>query len=84
MSIKITATPYKPGKVPGPVETSNLRRIEWQNELIKRDVWQCCLNCEEWSDGKGQTPMGCALHQAMPPPEIFIVGCQDHMTDIPF
>jgi hypothetical protein len=66
------------------VESTNVRRIQWQQELIQKDVWQCCLNCEEWSDGKGNLPMGCKLHKALPPIEVVIVGCKDHMCDIPF
>jgi hypothetical protein len=68
----------------GSVEQSNIRRIEWQNELIRKDVWQCCLNCEEWSDGQNNKPLGCKLHQALPPIAVIVVGCKDHMTDIPF
>lgn len=68
------------------IEASNARRVEWQKELIAKYVWQCCLNCSEWNDGKAlpNTPMGCTLHKGMPPPEVFVVGCKDYTCDIPF
>jgi hypothetical protein len=81
------------GKPPVPAppifKKLNDAKIEFQKRMIKDDAWQCCLNCEEWQVGGVSndgtvTPTGCALHRAMPPPEIIVTGCNDHMMDIPF
>lgn len=85
-----TKQPFIPGHQSSPVQKSNEFRIEFQKRIVEHSTaWQSCLNCEEWSDGvkpNGGThyPMGCVLHKGMPPPEVIVHGCRDHMTDIPF
>ena len=87
-----TNKPFIPTKPLNQIQQSNETRIKWQNELIAREVWQCCLNCSEWSKGDGTPmmdtgeilPQGCRLYKSMPPVEILVVGCKDHMCDIPF
>lgn len=53
--------------------------VQWQ--LVKDQGWQCCLNCEEF---KKDTSV-CMKHgNQTPPPQVILLGCKDHMCDIPF
>jgi len=56
-------------------------KLKAQAELIRRDVWQCCLNCMNWNKGIQR----CDYYVAVPPPAIIVSGCAMHeMDDIPF
>lgn len=73
-------------------KTSEIRK-EFQEELIKRHVWQTCLNCEHWGSKiipahvtlttAVSEPL-CKKFDAMPPPSIIATGCKDHELTIPF
>lgn len=65
-------------------------RIQLQEVLVKRDQWQTCMNCDEYTKEKGEVidgvnrPFYCKLHKGEPPPNIVVHGCPNHMMDIPF
>uniref|UniRef100_A0AAU6W0H3 Uncharacterized protein n=1 Tax=Pseudomonas phage Pavpe01 TaxID=3138545 RepID=A0AAU6W0H3_9VIRU len=63
-------------------------RAESQMHLVNMNHWQSCLNCEHWSKntvGKGnEGPAKCTYYDALPPPDILVVGCAMHDFDIPF
>lgn len=54
--------------------------IEHQSTLVKRAIWQCCLNCLNFD----KTKSICLTYKATPPPHIIVHGCRDWEDDIPF
>lgn len=53
--------------------------VQWL--LVKEQGWQCCLNCENFNHPKGT----CFKNDnQVPPPQVILLGCKDHMCDIPF
>lgn len=56
------------------------KREELQRFLVNGGAWQCCLNCEHWTD-KDRL---CNLFKATPPDIIVVTGCRDHSEIIPF
>lgn len=58
----------------------NRQLAAWQNSLIRRFQWHCCLNCDHWDSVKES----CKKYNAVPPPRVIVVGCDDHEIDIPF
>lgn len=60
----------------GAVATSD---IQW--EMVKLHGWQCCFNCEHFIIDKAV----CVLNdRRTPPPQVILLGCKDHICDIPF
>lgn len=55
-------------------------RIQLQEEAIKKDVWQCCLNCDEWNEGE----QICNRFRETPPITTIVVGCKYWLIAIPF
>ena len=53
-------------------------KIEFQKTIITHEIWQCCLNCQDWTGEK------CGKFDAVPPVEVTTVGCEDHTPQIPF
>lgn len=68
-------------KILTPIERSNEARADMQWQFVKQFAWQCCFNCEEFNKETAQ----CKLNgNQVPPPQIILLGCKDHITDIPF
>lgn len=55
-------------------------RIEFQDKMVKRELWQCCTNCLNFTEA---TEI-CINHNSRPPAYIIVSGCKDHEFDIPF
>ena len=56
----------------------NEDHIKYQNRVIERGCWQCCTNCNNWNKG-------CNLAgNALPPPEVIVVGCSKYEYNVPF
>lgn len=55
-------------------------RIKFQDELVEKQVWQCCLNCTEFEENSEN----CKRFNARPPAYIIVSGCKDYCQDIPF
>lgn len=73
--------------------------IAIQNAAIKGQRWQSCLNCIHWSKSGKETILdptqncgyrevetgpSCMEFKVLPPPEVLVVGCENHEWDIPF
>jgi len=58
----------------------NRDRIEFQHNAISFNIWQCCLNCENWN----KKDKNCRLFKAIPPVEVLVIGCEEYINDIPF
>lgn len=43
-----------------------------------------CLNCDQWQKNYTTKEQRCGKFQAMPPPEVLVVGCEHHSDLIPF
>jgi hypothetical protein len=52
--------------------------------LLDAGIFRNCLNCEHWQRGINNLPEGCSLARALPPPEVIVVGCEQHTDLIPF
>ena len=39
-----------------------------------------CLNCDRWDKANSI----CGLAKELPPPEIIVLGCENHQQNIPF
>ena len=50
--------------------------------LTDAGLFRYCTNCNHWS--KPPNNHGCSKFQAMPPPEVIVVGCEHHSDLIPF
>lgn len=62
-----------------------VQRIKMQEVMIKRDLWQSCMGCDNYTKENGApTPFYCTVHHAVPPPNIVVSGCPDYQMDIPF
>lgn len=76
MSIKVIDTKGLNG-----LQRSVVARSDVQWELVKAQGWQCCFNCEEYKKDENI----CMKHgNQTPPPQVILLGCKDHMCDIPF
>jgi len=53
-------------------------KMDFQNMLIDKQAWQCCLNCLNWDGSR------CDMFKAVPPAHIIVTGCKDYERDIPF
>lgn len=84
--------PKQPGK-------SNEFVIKSQTALVDTYAWQCCLNCEHWTEkhvvkvadetkysGFREVDEGprCMKYQMRPPTKIITVGCVEYEPGIPF
>lgn len=56
------------------------QRIDFQKNIVQTQVWATCLNCEFWEKDKGI----CDKYQAVPPPEVILLSCDDWFGEIPF
>lgn len=72
-------------------------RIRIQSLAIKHEEWQCCTNCIEFTtttskpvqnlDGTTDyiaTGPKCMKYGVLPPPDVLVVGCEEHDWYIPF
>jgi len=48
-------------------------------ETLER-MTKTCLNCDNW-DNIDQL---CSLYKTLPPPKVLVVGCENHVDEIPF
>lgn len=70
-----------------------------QQALINTYSWECCLNCERFTDhhivkvedqtkhsGFREDDQGemCTLYMVRPPAKVIIVGCESYEPQIPF
>mgnify|MGYP005849459143 CR=1 FL=1 len=55
-------------------------RIGLQEEMIRKQVWSSCLNCDDWEKKEKR----CSRFMTQPPPEVLVVGCQFWYEEIPF
>lgn len=86
-----------------PIKVPPGRSVEFimksQQALIDSYAWNCCLNCEHWTEShKVQVPDNtkysgwsqidegprCMKYGVRPPTKIITVGCQDYVPGIPF
>jgi len=65
--------------------------VQLRRDMIEQQVWQCCVNCINWVKVTRLGPQGvesetfkCGLYNAVPPPEVLVVGCIEYERDIPF
>lgn len=63
---------------------------EQRLKVVKAGLWRCCLNCEHWCeivDAVTSTERQynhCGKYQQLPPDEIIVLGCPEHVQAIPF
>ena len=70
-----------------------------QQALIDTYSWECCLNCEHWSEAKvvqikdetkysgfREEDLGphCMKFDMRPPTKVILIGCEDYEPSIPF
>jgi hypothetical protein len=59
-----------------------------QRSLIRAMIWPCCLNCAHWgSNDLGNVPPRpdlCYKFNAMPPPDVIVIGCGQWLSAVPF
>jgi len=66
------------------------KKIEFQKQIVRNHIWQCCLNCEYWTHLTVMTATEqsekdlCGKFNAVPPAHIIVHGCKDHLADVPF
>lgn len=53
--------------------------IDHQNYMIRRELWQCCVNCVNF-----QKDEVCLLFKQRPPASVIVTGCPKWEADIPF
>lgn len=67
--------------------------VEVRAQAVKLGVWPCCLNCEYWIEhseihcgdpSKNKREMRCSRYNMQPPPDVIVVGCNQHIPYIPF
>ncbi|QDB70841.1 hypothetical protein [Pseudomonas virus PBPA162] len=60
--------------------------ISLRNVLVESGHWKCCLNCCEWGapDNNQTLQPLCRKYNMVPPPKVIVLGCVEHMPDIPF
>lgn len=56
----------------------NRDRIAFQELMLRREVWQCCLNCNSWT---GEL---CGKYNILPPPKVVALSCEEFESHIPF
>lgn len=59
--------------------TPDIVQVEVQQRLVRHGHWRCCLNCLAF---KKEANL-CLLHNATPPAEVILHGCQQ-WDDLPF
>lgn len=79
--------------------TPRQKEIKMQKDLISIHSIKTCTNCEHWGEkvivvARGEMPNGviesekteyrCMKWKTLPPPQVIVVGCEDHEDDIPF
>ena len=86
-----------------PIPRSPTRSREFvmksQQALIDTYSWECCLNCEHWSEQKivrvkddtkysgwRQEDLGpqCMKYDMRPPTKVILIGCEEYVPDVPF
>lgn len=65
------------------LEIDNAAIANFQTMLMARGIWHSCMNCFNWHKVKDNSK-GCMKYNAMPPPEVIVVGCKSWEDDIPF
>lgn len=63
--------------------------VEVRAQAVKLGVWPCCLNCEYWAEVEAitdtsQTYFECKKYKTIPPADVIVVGCNQHIPYIPF
>jgi hypothetical protein len=60
--------------------------IEFQKQLINKQVWRTCLNCEFWhGEIKSKHQQGCSkFNNVIPPFKVVVSGCAEWEGEIPF
>lgn len=74
------------------VLTSREHEIKLQNSLIRSGSIKTCTNCEHWRLvhgmktllGKANLDRHCGKYSMVPPPDVIVTGCVEHVEDIPF
>jgi hypothetical protein len=56
--------------------------IALQQRCVAARAWQCCLNCDFWSENNDLGP--CLKFKARPPATTIVVGCPEWCDEIPF
>lgn len=56
-------------------KTNRLQRVE-----VLQGLWKCCQNCEHWDEQQSQ----CGKFKMVPPPDIILHGCQEHVDECTF
>lgn len=66
-----------------------LKDNELRLRVVRAGLWRCCMNCENWCEVPVVTSMErvynqCSKYNMLPPDEILMVGCVEHVQEIPF
>lgn len=74
-------------------------RMKSQQALIDTYSWQCCVNCDHWTEkhivqiadptkysGYTEHDEGprCMLFSMRPPTKVILIGCENYVPAIPF
>lgn len=62
---------------------------ELRLRVVHSGLWRCCMNCEHWGEvvavtSTERTYSQCGKYDMLPPDEVLIVGCVNHLQSIPF
>lgn len=58
----------------------NRRRIEFQEEAVRRGVWMSCINCDNFNIDERM----CNKYHAPPPLRVIVHGCSSWQIEMPF
>lgn len=60
-------------------------RIEFQRRALFYGIWSSCINCGHWlENGEGMGEPRCGKFNALPPPEVIVLGCIAWLPRVPF
>lgn len=66
-----------------------LKDNELRLRVVRAGLWRCCMNCEHWCEVSVVTSTErvynhCGKYNMLPPDDILLVGCVEHVQEIPF